>query len=282
MARQGSGVVYGPSYVGRGAAYLFRTPSIWKQVFCPLLISVLASLVILIVMLAAAFPGQALALKGTGMKDGWAWFLAFVLSLIEAALISVILVAIVYGQLQQWVFDKVYNKCVRDDVNVSLDPEETTGCCAECRGCGWFLGFKLALSLVTLPLNLVPILGNAVYAWINGWLYAWDLHRDYFAVHGVYSYKDQYEICKSDGFYNSFGVLALFVETLPVVGMFFLFANAAGAALYAAEHEPALRYLAAHPEKQPAKSASRRPAGAGAATQPPASASPPPSALQTA
>jgi len=145
------------------------------------------------------------------------------------------------------------NGCKCAAAGLKLHRDEHAACCAECRGCGWFLGFKLALGLVTLAarpgadpgqrrgrVDQLVVLSRGTCTANSSWC-------THLAVHGVYSFKDRFEIRKSGGFFNSFSVLALSVETLPVAGTSFFFANAAGAALHAAEHEPALRHLAAHP-----------------------------------
>lgn len=232
-------------YISLGIATVMKTPKIWKMIICPLILSGIFGLAVLIVLFSAAYVPQAQALENAGIASGWAYFLAFLFVILEIVLLTLIFILVVYGQLKQNIFDKVYMDNASEEAKASMKLNEEgclTACCKECATCGRLLWFSLFLMVITLPLLFIPILGSLCFAYINGVFFAWDLHADYFVSQGITDFVSQKKIVKSDSFYHTFGMSALFLETLPLVGTFFVFSNAAGAALYAAKHEPAMKF----------------------------------------
>jgi len=243
-----SAVVRDTSYVLLGAGYLFGTPSLWKTIICPFIFSLLGGIVILVALFAGAYVPQWQSLERAGISKGWAGFLAFLLVLLEATLLTMISVLIVFGTRRQVIFNKVYKKNAKEIALANVKTlEETVSCSGrcynECRSCGRLIWMKLALQIISLPLLLIPILGNLIFGQINGTFYSWDMHSDYFVAHGIVSFKEQKKIVKNNPFYHTFGSTALALETIPLFGLYFLFSNAAGAALYAANQDPAFKYV---------------------------------------
>jgi len=229
-------------YVGRGVTFLLQNPRLWSLIVCPLLLSLIGALILLVVFLSTIFPAQAQALADANVPNVWAWILSFMLTLIEAALLGTIIFFIIFGQLQQFIFDKVYD--MKKDSKAMESLAENERCCGGCvrGGCTYLILLKIFIMLLTLPLNILPILGQVLYALINGHFYAWSLHQDYLTIHGFRNFREQHEIVKSNTWYQSFGPVALFAEIIPLFGVLFFFSNAAGAALFAAEQEPALKF----------------------------------------
>ncbi|POM70212.1 Hypothetical protein PHPALM_13378 [Phytophthora palmivora] len=93
------------------------------------------------------------------------------------------------------------------------------------------------LLILTLPLNLLPIIGSIIYAWLNGTVLAWEYHLLYFEFKN-FTYAQQKAFVKEHKVqYSSFGMQALLMEMIPGVGSLFMFTNTVGAALFAAQLE---------------------------------------------
>ncbi|GBG34832.1 Hypothetical Protein FCC1311_110542 [Hondaea fermentalgiana] len=235
--------IWNTTYSMRGMTAMLKTPSLWRMIICPIIMAVISSIVIFIVLMATVFPAQAHAMhNGTRMSMPWSWFVSFIVTIAETALIVTIVFVAIFADLQQRVFDKTYD--MRKSTEASMSQQRRERCCPCCSGCNYLLVLRITLLIVTSPLNIVPLLGQWVWSLINGNFYAWSLHEDYFMLHGITNYHDQHRIVRRHAFYTSFGTTSMFLETIPFgVGTFFMFANAAGAAIYAAEREPALQFL---------------------------------------
>lgn len=99
---------------------------------------------------------------------------------------------------------------------------------------------RLGLLVITLPLNMIPVLGNITYAWLNGTLMAWEAHLYYFEMK-AFDFEQQKEIVAARKLqYSAFGMGAMLLEMIPIAGAIFMFTNAAGAALFAASIEKEL------------------------------------------
>jgi len=108
---------------------------------------------------------------------------------------------------------------------------------------------SLVIQIITLPLNIIPVLGTLVYLCINATTYGWDLMAMYYNASGMASTAQRALVvgngCSklspqnigSNPHFN-FGVACLLLELVPVVGpSFFCLGNACGAALWAIEIE---------------------------------------------
>ncbi|KAF2860242.1 hypothetical protein K470DRAFT_258205 [Piedraia hortae CBS 480.64] len=91
--------------------------------------------------------------------------------------------------------------------------------------------------LMYLPLNFIPIIGTATFILLQGKKYGPQTHNRYFQLKGMSrSQREQY-IQENQGAYTSFGVVATLLEMVPIAGIFFVFTNTCGAALWAADLE---------------------------------------------
>ena len=67
---------------------------LWKEVVCPILVSLLSTIVFLVVLFSAALEPQAVALINAGWPSVLAWFSAVLLVLAETALVNIILMLV--------------------------------------------------------------------------------------------------------------------------------------------------------------------------------------------
>ncbi|KIW11620.1 hypothetical protein PV08_10922 [Exophiala spinifera] len=95
--------------------------------------------------------------------------------------------------------------------------------------------------VILLPLNFIPYVGVPLFLFLTGYRAGPFHHWRYFRLLGL-SKKDRAEYIKRRQLkYTWFGTVALALQLVPVLSMFFLLTSAAGSALWAANMEKARR-----------------------------------------
>ncbi|GMF34771.1 unnamed protein product [Phytophthora fragariaefolia] len=224
------------TYVVQGLAYFATHPRLWLTTLCPLLLTLLVAIASVVALFSAALVPQADGLEDAGVPEWLAWLLAVMLVLVEIFLVTLIYNLVIMGCYQDKVFEQVM--LARGFKDLVEDEERHAGCARACRSCCRVsLWLRLVLLVLTLPLNLLPIVGSVIYAWLNGTILAWEYHLLYFEFKN-YSYSQQKAfIHEHKAEYSSFGMQALLMEMIPGVGSIFVFTNTVGAALFAAHLE---------------------------------------------
>lgn len=98
-----------------------------------------------------------------------------------------------------------------------------------------------------LPLNLIPFIGVPIFLIITGYRAGPFHHWRYFKLLGL-SKKERKDYTKQRQLrYTWFGIVALVLQLVPVLSMFFLLTTAAGSGLWAAKMEKARRKRQATP-----------------------------------
>ncbi|BGP48876.1 hypothetical protein JCM10450v2_004755 [Rhodotorula kratochvilovae] len=90
---------------------------------------------------------------------------------------------------------------------------------------------------VTLPLNLIPGVGTAIFLLLNGRKAGPAAHERYFQLKQLDKQARQAFVEKRSAAYTSFGAASLLLGLIPVFGPVTAFTSAAGAALWAADLE---------------------------------------------
>ncbi|KAF2709817.1 hypothetical protein K504DRAFT_407401 [Pleomassaria siparia CBS 279.74] len=88
-----------------------------------------------------------------------------------------------------------------------------------------------------LPLNFIPVIGTVLFIILQGRKFGPAAHTRYFQLKKMSNSQKQDFIEKRKPAYTSFGVPAVLLELVPIVGIFFAFTNTVGAALWAADME---------------------------------------------
>jgi len=97
--------------------------------------------------------------------------------------------------------------------------------------------------IVCLPFNLIPVVGTPVFLILTGYRGGPFHHWRYFKLLG-YSRKERKAAIQSRRWkYTWFGIIALLLQLVPVIQMFFLLTTAAGAALWAVKLEQKRRLM---------------------------------------
>ncbi|KAF9582742.1 hypothetical protein BGW38_010822 [Lunasporangiospora selenospora] len=108
-----------------------------------------------------------------------------------------------------------------------------------CRGVhfGLLLVFlQIVVLIVTLPLNLIPILGQILYAGINGWLLTFGIRFHYDSdIRNIPVGQSRREAWKRRSEFVGFGSMAVMLEMIPIANLFFMWTNIVGCALWVAD-----------------------------------------------
>ncbi|BGP16926.1 hypothetical protein JCM10213_007371 [Rhodosporidiobolus nylandii] len=91
--------------------------------------------------------------------------------------------------------------------------------------------------LITLPLNLIPVVGTATFLLLNGRKAGPASHTRYFQLKQFDAKTRQRFVEERSGAYTSFGAASILLGLIPLFGPATAFTSAAGAALWAADLE---------------------------------------------
>lgn len=230
------------TYPLRGVLYFLRDQHLWRLSVCPVLLTLAVACGVAVALFTFTLHPQERRLYDAGLDSFFAWLIAVVFVIVE-----VFIVTAVYGLVcLEWYKDKIfahvlsergYQELVENEERHSPFLRVLTSCCRVS------VLLRLGLLVITLPLNMVPVLGNITYAWLNGTLMAWEAHLYYFEMK-AFDFEQQKEIISQRKLqYSAFGMQAMLLEMIPVVGAIFMFTNSAGAALFAASIEKDLQKL---------------------------------------
>ncbi|KAF1947217.1 hypothetical protein EJ02DRAFT_417810 [Clathrospora elynae] len=90
---------------------------------------------------------------------------------------------------------------------------------------------------IYLPLNFIPVFGTVLFVFLQGRRFGPTAHARYFQLKQMKKQQKEEFIEKHKAAYTSFGVPAVLLELVPVLGILFSFTNTVGAALWAADME---------------------------------------------
>ncbi|KAE8390255.1 hypothetical protein BDV23DRAFT_88606 [Aspergillus alliaceus] len=99
----------------------------------------------------------------------------------------------------------------------------------------------LLRTLIYLPLNLIPMVGTALYAYTQGKKLGPVAHTRYFQLKGWSEKEKDAWVEKNRGAYTGLGMASFVLEMIPFASIGFAFTNTVGAALWAADLEKARR-----------------------------------------
>ncbi|KAF8185015.1 hypothetical protein K438DRAFT_1837266 [Mycena galopus ATCC 62051] len=91
--------------------------------------------------------------------------------------------------------------------------------------------------VISLPLNVVPMVGTVLFLLYNGAKAGPTFHARYFQAKGMTPAARQAFVEKRKGAYTAFGAATLGLNLVPIVGPVFMLTSTIGAALWACELE---------------------------------------------
>lgn len=224
------------TFVARGLTFFLSHPRLWRLAVAPLLLTVLVGVGSTVVLLVAALYPQAEGLEDAGVESWLAWLLAIMLVFVESFVVTLIFSLVALACFQDRVFSYVLRKKgFAELVDNRARHASFVRICTSC--CRVSILLRLGLLVVSVPLNVVPVVGNAVYAWLNGKIVAWEYHLFYFELKNLTFEQQEALLRERDWQYTLFGMQALLLEMIPGFGAVFMFTNTVGAALFAASIE---------------------------------------------
>lgn len=109
---------------------------------------------------------------------------------------------------------------------------------------------QIAEFIIFLPLNLIPVAGTPMFLLLTGYRAGPLQHWRYFKLLDLTKKERNAFIKQRRLRYTWFGTVALLLQLVPVLSMFFLLTTAAGSALWVAQFERRRRALEATPEDE--------------------------------
>ena len=177
----------------------------------------------------------------------WAWLIAILLVLLESALCTAVLMLYSQSRAQTRIFVETMRleHQWKENTMIQQSPLKDLNL------------FKKAMivRLLTLPIQLIPFVGGAIYAAMHATFTGWDYMDRYFDAVQLSMNDQRVEIfgkdCRSDCWglcmpstydanneYARFGFVCSYLESLPIVGRtVFPLTNAVAAALFACDIE---------------------------------------------
>ncbi|KAI9209205.1 etoposide-induced protein 2.4-domain-containing protein [Polychytrium aggregatum] len=232
-------VISPPFYPIMGITYLLAHPSLWLKVICGALVLFAISIGLYIVAFVSILVPQAHGLER--VVPGWlAWIISVILCLIEAALLVLIVVALAYPCYLDTLFQKVLELEKQDEF--IAETKHNGDNCA--RGCGRDLGmalFSLLITILTSPLNVIPVLGTVIWVYVNAYFTGWGFLGFYFG-RKAFTFSQARAFCRSrSGQVTSFGAVCFALHLVPGFNALFTFTNIIGVALWACDLETKAR-----------------------------------------
>lgn len=231
------------SYPIRGITYFLSTPSLWPRVILPFIVLVLITIALFILAFAYLFPLQVDFFIRHSWSSWLAKFVAWVLTLLEAALGSLVAFLALMPLWEDALFDAVLRSRKLGYIIDAAHGDYRT-CLNGVLGSIYIILFQSVVLLVfqvvslvvLLPLHVVPVAGTFVYCYLNGWVMAFSkrIHYDVELCKMSVNQSRRYA-WKNRTHYCEFGAVAVFLEMTPVLNLLFLWTNIVGAALWVAD-----------------------------------------------
>jgi len=222
----------------RGFFGFLSEPHLYPDAIVPYLILLFLAVVMLVLLFMFAFTPQLDFLDKHGLHvPGLNIVVVVLLIFMEVTLPTIVIGkalfdTVVHSIMNHVMEDRGLKARLKNEFGIDDVAEEDLVDGKICQGIMFTL-LRLAVMLLTLPINDLPILGTVLWLLVNGWLYAWDLLSDYLSIFGHTT------ACKQAGYsyqhritFASFGATALALTLIPFVGPFFFITNAYGGALF--------------------------------------------------
>lgn len=228
----------------QGIYYFLAHPFLYPLFRARLLPSVLLSIFVLTNLFLWTYIPQVLFLRI--FHGHLAWLNATFLVLGEgAAIISLLFEAFFVDETLVDVFDAVLvNEGLSDLVATSRpldstasDPVKQLGKPTNAAVYSPFSLRQIMEFVLFLPFNLVPVVGVPIFLLLTGYRHGPLQHWRYFKLLGFDKQTRNQYIKKRQLRYTWFGAVALVLQLVPVLSMFFLLTSAAGSALWVVEME---------------------------------------------
>jgi len=243
--------------------YFLVNPRLWLIVLCPIIITLMVSIVSFVIVFGGFLYPQYLLIYGELWDISWlAWILAVILCLAEWLLIIGICVVIFFDGTKKRIYKQVFIiesvKISRANLGLLAKEEQTTSCCCwmcedmvssvvDCFCCCfspthywkyvWYKTVTWIIFVISMPLNLIPGLGTAVFCLLNGSFLAWRLQISYFQEKEIPPNVARYIFTHRYSEYLAFGTVCVVLDLIPFLNVFFIYTNIIATALWIIDME---------------------------------------------
>jgi len=244
-------------YPMKSIAFVLSNPRLWRTIACVACFGITVTFLALVFLIVFTLKPQAEAFGGA---QWWSWVLAVLVVLLEAAVISFLVLAIAHSKCQTEVFVqtmKLKGKWRDGEMRKQSVFKELNIFCKK----------AFLVRIITYPINIVPFVGAAIYSAINATFIGWDYMDQYFDAINMPTHMQRIEIfgedrsdCRSlfslstydsDNDYARFGFMCSMLEMIPIVGSaVFPLTNACAAGLFASDIETAGGVICMRPPDQ--------------------------------
>jgi len=222
----------------RGLFGFLSEPHLYPDAIVPYLILLLLAVALLVLLFIFAFTLQLDFLDKHGVNvPGLNAVLVVILIFMETTFPTMIIGkclfdVVIHKVMNHVMEDRGLKARLKDEFGIEDFADENSFDGKLCQSIMFSL-LRLAVMLLTLPINDLPVLGTVLWLMVNGWLYTWDLLSDYLSVFGHVTACAQGGYCFQHRIRMfSFGATALALTLIPFVGPLFYITNAFGAALF--------------------------------------------------
>ncbi|KAI9241864.1 MAG: hypothetical protein BYD32DRAFT_404825 [Podila humilis] len=156
--------------------------------------------------------------------------------LLEVAVMIILFYLIILPIYQDGLFDRVLKLRGLRHVLKQNEGNDVVKCLRGVHGGLLIVFFQIIVLILTLPLNLIPIAGQILYAMINGWILTFGLRFHYDAeIRNISVLQSRKEAWERRGEFTNFGSVAVGLEMIPLANLLFVWTNIVGSALWVAD-----------------------------------------------
>ncbi|KAG0325343.1 hypothetical protein BGZ99_000757 [Dissophora globulifera] len=229
-------MIISSSYPAQGIIYFLGHPQLISNLICPILLTIIWAIAAIIFGFAYLLHVQAHALINANCPAGLAWFVSVIFVLLEIAIMIVLFYLIILPIYQDGLFDRVLKLRGLRHVLERNHGNDLVKCMRGVNGGIFILFCQILVLILTLPLNVIPILGQIMYALINGWLLTFGLRFHYdVEIRNISVAQSRREAWSRRSEYSGFGSIAVALEMIPIANLLFMWTNIVGCALWVAD-----------------------------------------------
>lgn len=223
------------TYPVEGFLYLLTSPKLWGSVCCTILFGLLIAVSSTLLLFILTLKQHA---EWFGGLQWWSWVLAVLAVLFESLIITFVALKVSHAKTQNTIFVTTMKQKGYWDPNRMVEPSIVPGICQ----------LRFFIRIATMPLNLIPVIGNILFAYINAPFEAKETMGLYFDAIQLHDKNRWIEVYGSPrqsclemyacSNYLRFGFMATLLESIPIAGpTIFNLSNACAAALWACQME---------------------------------------------
>ncbi|KAF8945958.1 hypothetical protein BGZ47_001676 [Haplosporangium gracile] len=223
-------------YPVQGIFYMFAHPSLFKNLICPIFITILWGIAVFIFGFAYLLKLQAHALINVKCPAAVAWIVCIIFVLLEVAVLSLLFYLIILPIYEDSLFDRTLKLRGLRHVLKANEGNDMAKCMRGVGGGLWILLFQILVLILTFPLNLIPILGQVIFVAINGWVLTFGYRFHYDAeIRNITILQSRREAWARRSEFSQFGSVAFGLQMVPLANLLFAWTNIVGCALWVAD-----------------------------------------------